>query len=101
MAKDPSGTAFKTAFLIRTRVAREARPYTQDQIAGILGIAQDTYKQYETRSFLPHHLVAKFCVACGINATWLFTGAGRAPVMAAKPEKERIAAKGRARRAAA
>jgi len=72
--KDASGTDYKQAFLRRTKEAREAARYTQEQIAKVLQITQDTYKQYETRSLLPHRLIGPFCAATRVSEAWLLTG---------------------------
>jgi transcriptional regulator with XRE-family HTH domain len=70
---------YEKEFLARTKLARERIPYTQEQIARILGISQGRYKQYETRTLLPHEFITPFCLACQISETWLFSGRGRAP----------------------
>jgi DNA-binding XRE family transcriptional regulator len=65
-------TDFKSAFINRTAEARKSAGYTQNEIATILGIDQGTYKQYETRSVLPHMYVIRFCTACRIDVEWLY-----------------------------
>lgn len=80
MDQDHAASAYKQAFISRVKSAREARGLTQTGIATLLGIGQDTYKQYEVRSYLPHYLVPKFCLACGVDASWLFNG----PVVVAR-----------------
>jgi DNA-binding XRE family transcriptional regulator len=45
---------------------------TQKRLAALLHIQQDTYKMYETRSYLPPHLVQAFCDICGIDPSELF-----------------------------
>lgn len=72
-----NASAYKAAFMERIRDARTARGLTQEGIAILLGITQDTYKQYETRSYLPHQLVPRFCLACGIDPAWLFDADGK------------------------
>jgi transcriptional regulator with XRE-family HTH domain len=66
---------YKAQFLRRTRLARERSGCTQAEIAELLGIKQDKYKQYESRSFLPHRLVPPFCLATHVTIRWLLTGA--------------------------
>jgi transcriptional regulator with XRE-family HTH domain len=91
MPKDPSKSAFKQRFTERVRWARIARDLTQEEIAELLSITQDKYKHYEGsrtvegRSYLPHDLVPKFCLATGVDAAWLFTEKGRAPVLGEPP----------------
>jgi transcriptional regulator with XRE-family HTH domain len=69
---EPTVRAYREMFIARVREARTRRQLTQRGLAVLLGIAQDTYKQYETRSLLPHHLVPKFCLACEVDPVWLF-----------------------------
>ena len=38
----------------------------------ILGIDQGRYKQYETRTPLPHEFIPAFCAATRITEEWLF-----------------------------
>ena len=70
---------FHDEFLRRVREAREAVGYTQVEIATGLGIPQDHYKQYETRSFMPHELIPRFCVITRVSTDWLLTGRGERP----------------------
>lgn len=76
MGKDPSATDFKAAFTARIRAAREARGYTQADMARLLDpdMTQDKYKQYEGRSLLPHQYIERFCLATGVDERWLFSG---------------------------
>jgi ribosome-binding protein aMBF1 (putative translation factor) len=52
---------FKAVFAARIARARETRGFTQEYVAGELGIKQDRYAKYEGRSFMPHELIGKFC----------------------------------------
>lgn len=74
-----SETEERAAFIGRVRAAREARFPTQKPMLIILGIEQDLYKQYETRTVLPHKYIPKFCAACGVTVDWLLTGQGDGP----------------------
>jgi hypothetical protein len=74
-----SETEERAAFIGRVRAAREARFPTQKPICTILGIDQGTYKQYESRTVLPHRFIPKFCAACGVTLDWLLTGEGAGP----------------------
>jgi hypothetical protein len=58
-----SETEEKAAFIGRVRAARAARFEKQGPMCVILGIDQGTYKQYETRTPLPHRYIPKFCAA--------------------------------------
>jgi DNA-binding XRE family transcriptional regulator len=77
MAKEAS--LYKQQFIARVKLARAARGLNQREMAEVLQMAQDTYKQYETRTMLPHHLIPRFCTICAIDTNWLFTGHGRGP----------------------
>jgi hypothetical protein len=74
-----SETEEKAFFIGRTKAARIARFPTQGPICLILEIDQGTYKQYETRSPLPHRFIPKFCAATGVSTDWLLTGEGKGP----------------------
>jgi len=82
MQKSRSETAFSEEFQRRVKLARHARGYTQKKIAGLLGMEQDKYKQYETRdgTLLPHEHLHLFCELTGASLHWLFTGEGQAPM---------------------
>ena len=58
----------------RMRAAREARGYTQKDMANILRITKDAYEKYETRSRLPHHLMEPFALATGVSLSVLIAG---------------------------
>ena len=75
MVKGSTKSAFKAAFIARTKQARIARGYSQEQMAALLDMPQGTYKQYESRSLLPHDLIPRFSLLCGLDANWLFTDA--------------------------
>ena len=64
----------------RVAQARIARNLKQWQIAEALGMAQDKYKQYESRSLLPHHLIGRFCIVTRVDPEWLITGRGQKPL---------------------
>ena len=80
MADKLSETEQKHAFISRVRLAREARYPTQKPILIILDIDQGLYKQYESRTPLPHRFIPKFCAATGVEIDWLLTGEGKGPV---------------------
>lgn len=79
MARMETATEYKEKFMQRVRQARERVGYNQTEIAELLGLKQDVYKQYETRSLLPHRLIGKFCLITNVDPVWLLTGAGRLP----------------------
>lgn len=80
MAESETEAQFKQSFTQRVKTARIATGLKQWQVADLLGIPQDKYKQYEGRSLLPHALVGRFCTICRINPEWLFTGMGQKPL---------------------
>lgn len=73
MAKG-SSSDYRDGFIKRVREARDGANYTQASIAKTLQISQDVYKQYETRSLLPHRLIGPFCAATRVSESWLITG---------------------------
>lgn len=68
-------TTYRKAFVQRVKAARIRSGKTSQDVAHSLGIPKDTYLRYETRTLLPHHLVAAFCQLTGEEVTWLVTGA--------------------------
>jgi DNA-binding transcriptional regulator YiaG len=82
MSDSETEARFKEAFTERVKVARVATGMKQWQVAELLGIPQDKYKQYEGRSLLPHYLVGRFCILCHIDPEWLMTGRGQKPLRA-------------------
>lgn len=73
--------SYREAFIRRLRVIREAADYTQEEFAAKLGISQGRYKQYETRSLPPLHLVPEICRITGHDPWFVLTGQpeGQAP----------------------
>ena len=71
-------TQFETEFKSRVKMAREDKGLSQVQMAKALGIDQGKYKQYETRSMLPHEYIEQFLLVTGKTYEWLFTGRGKA-----------------------
>jgi DNA-binding XRE family transcriptional regulator len=56
----PNTTGFKRSFLARVKQARKEADYSQEEIAELLGMKQDKYKQYEVRSFMPQRKEADY-----------------------------------------
>lgn len=65
---------FDSAFRARLRELRVARNQTQAQIAGLLGLGEDTYGSYERRSNIPLYYVPKVAAIYGVSLEWLLTG---------------------------
>jgi DNA-binding XRE family transcriptional regulator len=74
-----SETEERLSFVRRVKQAREAAFDTQKPMMTILGVEQGTYKQYETRTPLPHRFIPKFCAATRVSMEWLLTGEGQGP----------------------
>lgn len=94
MADSEEEDQYKQEFMARVKSARIASGRTQKKVAVLLDIEQDYYKQWETRSLMPHRYMEKFCIACGIELGWLVTGKGQKPrVVRQAPEVEPITSK--------
>jgi transcriptional regulator with XRE-family HTH domain len=65
---------YTKALQARMRVAREAKGYTQKDMANLLRITKDAYEKYETRSRLPHHLMEPFALGTDVSLSWLVAG---------------------------
>lgn len=64
---------YKKDFIARTKQARKGARVTQKQMGHALGgMAQDVYKNFETKRMLPREQIPTFCFICGITADWLF-----------------------------
>jgi hypothetical protein len=105
MVESEAEAIYKREFRARVKESRVAAALKQWEIADALGMTQDKYKQYETRSLLPHHLIGRFCVICHINPEWLITGHGQKAIqplraIAHEPEQEAKLKPARKRRVA-
>jgi DNA-binding XRE family transcriptional regulator len=87
MARDEPISKAKQDFIARVREARNGTPHSQEAMGELLGIGQGTYKQYESRSWLPHHLIPLFCALTLRSIEWLYTGRERAVTQATHSEK--------------
>lgn len=87
MADRMSESEEKAAFINRVKQARMARFKTQGPMLTILEVDQGTYKQYESRTPLPHRLIPKFCAATGVSLEWLLTGEGKGPEVEEYPRQ--------------
>lgn len=72
MVKKAQKQSFNDEFCLRTRNAREARGFKQAEMAEVLGLETDTYSKYERRTPLPHRLIPRFCLVCGLSLDDLF-----------------------------
>ena len=87
MTDDSAVSAFRDAFITRTKQSREARGLTQREMAIALGIEKEAYSKYESRSCLPHHLVRRFCMVCNISVDSLFDVEVRARPLAQRASR--------------
>lgn len=93
---------YKQEFVARIKLARTGLGWKQWQMAEALGMSQDKYKQYEGRSYLPHHLIGRFCLVTRVDPEWLVTGRGEKPIQPLKVvEQEEEAIRPKARKAKA
>ncbi|MEH2517768.1 hypothetical protein V1279_003341 [Bradyrhizobium sp. AZCC 1610] len=79
MAESETELEYKQGFILRVTKSKTASGMKQWQIAEAIGIPQDKYKQYETRSLMPHHLIGRFYIICRVDPEWLVTGRGKKP----------------------
>lgn len=75
-AKAAEKRAHALALIARTQRARLDAKLTQGQIAKVLRMEQDQYKQYETRTPLPAVYHELFCIACHVKPEWYVHGIG-------------------------
>ena len=94
-----SETEETLSFIRRVKQAREAAFETQRPMLTILGLEQGTYKQYESRTPLPHRFIPKFCAATKVSMEWLLTGEGQGPPEYPRESLARSARTGRRRAA--
>lgn len=78
MGRGTSPARFKKEFCARLRVARIAARYEPEQVADLLGVAVDTWRRYEVRTLLPHHLLPRVCELFGVTVDFFY----------AQPEQE-------------
>jgi len=66
--------AFNAEYCQRVRALREARGFSQEQMADALGIPADRYRKYEGRSPLPAYLIPRFALIVGRDIEFVVTG---------------------------
>lgn len=76
----PTGTIsparFKKEFCSRLRLARISAGMEPEQVAEHLGIAVDTWRRYELRTLLPHHLLPRVSYLFGVDVEFFYTPTG-------------------------
>jgi transcriptional regulator with XRE-family HTH domain len=68
----PTHAQWKSKFCRRTAELRDARGWTQQQMADALAIPLERYKKYETRTPLPHLLLVRFALIAGVELAEMF-----------------------------
>ncbi len=70
---------YREAFCARVKALRQARGFTQAEMAHALGITEEAYRKNEKRSPLPHHLIERFVAIVGTDVQFLMTGRRKKP----------------------
>lgn len=78
---------YKSAFLRRVKIMREATRLSQAKMAEKLEITEKAYAKYEARSLMPHHLIPRFCSLTGFDVWFMLTGERAAAPRPAPPLK--------------
>lgn len=63
----PTPREWRAKFCRRTAELRDARGWTQEDMATALGIPIERYKKYETRTPLPHDLISRFALLANVT----------------------------------
>ena len=71
---DATERTYKKALGERMKSAREAKGFTQEHVADLLGITKERYTKQEQRGALPAYLMERFAVVTGADPLWLLTG---------------------------
>lgn len=69
-----SRTEYLAALTARIRKLREAKGWTQAEMATALGVPEERYRKYENRSALPIYLVEKLSLITGRSIHFIVTG---------------------------
>lgn len=67
-------TEFRKAFVGRVRQIRESLGWSPTHMAEMMNVEIESWRKYEKRTPLPHHLIPKFCLLTGVDVWYLFTG---------------------------
>ena len=89
-AKDPLRDQFNKGLINRVKIARQNSGLSQEEMATALGIKQDRWKQYETRTPIPIYMVDQFAIIVREDPLYILLGRRperRIPISAA-PLKE-------------
>ena len=74
MAKVLGRSDYTSQVTARTRKLREAKGWTQSQMALALGVTEEAYRKYETRTPLPLALVERFALITERSVHFVITG---------------------------
>jgi transcriptional regulator with XRE-family HTH domain len=73
--EDPSTPKrFNAEMCGRLKRLREAKAWSQEQMATALGVPLERYRKYENRSPLPHYLIPRVALICNVTIRFLLTG---------------------------
>jgi hypothetical protein len=72
MGRGVSPARFKKEFCARVRVARISASYEPEQVAEMLGIPVDTWRRYELRTLLPHHMIPRVCALFSVPLDFFY-----------------------------
>lgn len=70
---------FAHGFIARVKAAREVQ-FSRSEMEALLKLPKGTYKKYETRLLLPHHLILRFCLLTALDPYELFGEPAEEPV---------------------
>lgn len=65
---------FEAEFVARTQALRKTKFNSAKEMALALGIPQERYAKYETRTPMPHALIEPFALIVGVPVAYLITG---------------------------
>jgi transcriptional regulator with XRE-family HTH domain len=72
MGKGVTPARFKKEFCARVRLARLAARYEPEQVAEIIGVPVDTWRRYELRTLLPHHMIPRVAALFGVDVEFFY-----------------------------
>lgn len=72
MGRGVTPSEFKRTFCARIKLAREAAGLTPEEAAERVGAKVDTWRRYEKRLLVPHHLMPRVCEVLGQHSDYFF-----------------------------
>lgn len=64
-------------YIARVKKAREAKNVKHEDVAREIGVARNTYTNYELERPMPQKYISKFCEYVECNEQWLISGKGQ------------------------